>query len=58
MSAAILVPVLNRPHRVKPRHESIDTTTPEPYRVVFICDPGDVVERQAVAEAVADSILV
>jgi hypothetical protein len=49
VSVAILVPVLNRPANVAPLMESISTTTPDPYRVLFICDPGDRAEQDAIA---------
>jgi glycosyltransferase involved in cell wall biosynthesis len=49
VSVAILVPVLNRPANVAPLIESIRTTTPDPYRVLFICDPGDTAEQDAIA---------
>lgn len=48
---AILVPVLGRPHRVQPLLDSIAAATPEPYRVLFICDPHDELERAEVAKA-------
>lgn len=53
---AILVPVLGRPHRVAPLLLSIAASTPEPYRVLFICDPDDTPMIAAVAEADADWI--
>lgn len=46
---AILVPVLNRPQNVAPLLESIYAATPGPYRVLFICDPGDVEQQDAIA---------
>ena len=46
---AILVPVLNRPANVAPLMRSIRATTPDPYRVLFICDPGDTAEQDAIA---------
>lgn len=46
---AILVPVLNRPANVEPLLRSIRETTPDPYRVLFICDPGDTAEQDAIA---------
>lgn len=49
MTVAILVPVLNRPQNVKPLLESIQQSTPEPYRVLFICDPGDRAQQDAIA---------
>jgi glycosyltransferase involved in cell wall biosynthesis len=46
---AILVPCLGRPQNVRPLLDSIRATTPEPYRVLFICDPGDLAEQDAIA---------
>lgn len=46
---AILVPVLNRPHRVRPLLEAIRESTRVPHRVLFICDPGDTAEQDAIA---------
>lgn len=37
----ILVPVLGRPANVAPLLESIEATTPQPHRVLFIADEGD-----------------
>lgn len=51
MSLAILVPVLRRPQNVAPLLDSIAQTTPQPHRVLFICDPGDVIEQDAIALA-------
>jgi hypothetical protein len=48
---AILVPVLERPANVKPLLESIAATTPDPYRVLFLADPGDRAEQDALALA-------
>ncbi len=47
----ILVPVLNRPQNVAPLLASIRATTPEPYRVLFLCDPGDRAEQDAIGMA-------
>lgn len=55
---ALLVPVLARPHRVAPLLASIETSTPEPYRVVFIADPSDLEEQRAVHESGADLMLI
>ena len=49
MSLAILVPVLRRPQNVTPLLDSIAATTPRPYRVLFLCDPGDVSQQDAIA---------
>jgi hypothetical protein len=46
----ILVPVLRRPHRVRPLLDSIRATTPDA-RVLFITDPGDHAEHAAIAAA-------
>lgn len=50
MSLAIIVPVLNRPRNVKPLLDSIRVSTPEPFRVLFVCDPGDIAEQDAIAK--------
>jgi hypothetical protein len=46
---AILVPVLDRPQNVLPLLESIHANTPAPVRVLWICDPGDIAEQDAIA---------
>lgn len=46
---AILVPVLKRPHRVKPLLASIRKATPDA-RVLFIADPGDNPEIDAIGD--------
>lgn len=48
-AVAILVPCLGRPQNVRPLLDSIRASTPEPYRVLFICDPGDVAQQDAIA---------
>lgn len=48
---AVLVPVLKRPHRVKPLVKSISTGTPEPHSILFICDPDDRETQDQVALA-------
>lgn len=52
MSVVVLVPVLGRPHRVKPTLESIASTAPDA-RVLFIADPGDTDELRALRRACA-----
>lgn len=47
---AILVPVLRRPHRVRPLLESIAAATIGPYRVLFIPDPDDRPEIDAILD--------
>lgn len=54
---AILVPVLERPHRVGPLVDSIRATT-EDCRIVFIVDPTDLPERAAVLKAGCECFLV
>lgn len=44
---AILVPVLGRPHRVKPLLDSIEASTPGA-RVLFLADPDDEAEIEAI----------
>lgn len=56
MTVAILVPVLARPHRVRPLLDSIEAATPEPHRVLFLPDPDDTPERDAIAAAGADEL--
>jgi hypothetical protein len=56
LSVAILVPVLARPHRVAPLLESIAAATPEPYRVLFICDRHDREEHQAIDAVGGDRV--
>lgn len=51
MNVAILAPVLERPQNVAPLMESIAAATPEPHRVLFLCDPGDREEQNAIAKA-------
>ena len=52
----IIIPVLNRPHRVRPLLDSIEEATPEPHRTVFVCSPGDTKELEALADADAEWI--
>lgn len=56
MNVAILVPVLARPGNVAPLLDAITATTTTPYRVLFICDPGDVAEHEAIAAAGGEMI--
>jgi hypothetical protein len=53
----ILVPVLRRPHNVRPLPESIRATTPDA-RVLFIADPGDTEEHAAIAAKGAEMQIV
>lgn len=45
----VLVPVLGRPQNVAPLLESFAQSTPEAHRVLFLCDPGDTAEQDAIA---------
>ena len=47
---AILVPVLGRPHRVKPLLEAIEASTPGRPSVLFLADSGDDAEIAAIEE--------
>lgn len=58
LACAILVPVLNRPARVAPLIESIRQATPEAHRILFICDPDDAPEIEAVIAAGAERLMV
>lgn len=46
---AILIPVLARPHRVRPLLTAIREATTVPHRVLFLTDPGDIAEQDAIA---------
>jgi glycosyltransferase involved in cell wall biosynthesis len=56
-SLAILIPVLNRPHRVAPLIESVNACTPEA-NLLFLCSPGDKDEIKAVEQAGANHVIV
>ncbi|HZL17744.1 MAG TPA: glycosyltransferase family 2 protein [Polyangia bacterium] len=45
MSVAILVPVLDRPHRIEPLLANIAATTPEPHEVVFATSDNATIEE-------------
>lgn len=53
---AIIVPMLGRPHRVEPLVESIEASTPEPHRVLFVLTPGDRAVEEAVAAVGGEAI--
>jgi hypothetical protein len=45
----VIVPVLGRPHRVAPLLASLRANTPaDLFDVVFVCDPDDVDEHDAI----------
>jgi glycosyltransferase involved in cell wall biosynthesis len=52
----ILIPVLKRPHRVRPVLDSIAENTPGRLRVLFIPDPDDEPEITALTKASAEFI--
>jgi hypothetical protein len=54
---AILIPVLGRPHRVRPVLENVKEITPGA-RVLFIADPTDFPEQAAVHEAGGELLLI
>lgn len=56
-AVALLIPVLRRPHRVAPLLASIRASTPEA-RTLFIADPFDEPQIQAVKAAGADLLIV
>lgn len=58
MTLAILIPVLARPQNVEPLLHSIAESTPGDPRIVFICDPGDRDEIDAVGAAGAEALIV
>jgi glycosyltransferase involved in cell wall biosynthesis len=53
---AILVPVLNRPHRVELVLANIAEVTPEPHRLLFIADSDDQAELDALDSMGAEYI--
>jgi glycosyltransferase involved in cell wall biosynthesis len=54
---AIVVPVLGRPHRVRPLLENIASVTRTPHRVLFVASPGDEVQLNELRSAGADHIV-
>lgn len=55
---AVLIPVLERPHRVAPLTESIRTGTRTPHRIVFCVSPHDQPTRAEVEKAGAEWMIV
>lgn len=55
MRIAVLVPVLDRPHRADPLARNLRACTPDA-RLVFICDPGDA--AQIKASSLAGEVLI
>lgn len=54
----VVVPVLNRPHRVAPLIASLASATPEPHRLVFVCTDSDGPEIDAVTAAGAERLAI
>lgn len=54
---SILVPVLDRPHRVAPLVHSIRATTPGRYEIVFVTDSHDQATRDAITAAGGCTVL-
>lgn len=52
----ILVPVLGRPKRVWPSYLSIEAATPEPHRVLYMVNGGDLKELRALQAAGLDYV--
>lgn len=50
----VVVPVLRRPHRVRPLLDSLEEHTPEPHRVVFVATATDAAMIAAVLEQAED----
>jgi hypothetical protein len=44
---AVLIPVLDRPHRAQPLADAFREATTVPYRLVFLCSLGDDAEYDA-----------
>lgn len=52
----VIVPVLRRPHRVAPLMDSLSVATSAPHRLLFVCDPDDYGEQEAVDAAGGERI--
>jgi glycosyltransferase involved in cell wall biosynthesis len=55
---AIIIPVLNRPHRVQPLLENIHAVTTVNHQIVFVCTVGDRAELKEVHANGHDPLLV
>lgn len=53
----IIIPVLNRPHRVVPLLASIVRATPEPHRTLFMATEGDTAELKALRKVKANVVV-
>lgn len=54
----VLIPVLDRPHRVEPLMADVAAATPEPHRLLFLVDERDRAELAELERAGADFALV
>lgn len=57
MTCVILVPALNRPHRVAPLLDGIAAATPQQHSILFIVDPDDFAEQEAIRAAGGEMIV-
>lgn len=57
-ATVVIVPVLNRPHRVAPLIESLTAATPEPHRLLFVCTLGDVDEIDTIDRHGAERMVI
>lgn len=58
LDVCIVVPVLKRPHRVKPLLENIAASTPEgSYRVLFVATPYDAKQLEALGRNLTDYLI-
>jgi glycosyltransferase involved in cell wall biosynthesis len=58
LTTLVVVPVLDRPHNVRPLIDSLAAATCEPYRLLFVCTPQCLAEIAAVDEAGAERLFV
>jgi hypothetical protein len=57
LTLAVLVPVLRRPWRAQPTVDAFAATTDPPWRLLFVCTPGDDGEIEAVRATGADHLI-
>lgn len=57
-AVAILIPVLGRPHRIRPTIESVAAATPSPHRLLFLASPDDETTISALEANGADYLVV
>lgn len=50
----VVVPVLGRPHAAAPLAANLADASDFPYRLVFVCSPGDAAQQRACADTYAD----